>query len=108
MSNSSAEEIWKFKDDLLGMFESGEISQPLYFKSLIFLSSDLMCKHFETDKSLILLNLCVPEYLTSIMIQQMMADQAFASSVVNLSYRLVQLGIFQAESVVTNIPQASA
>jgi hypothetical protein len=84
------------------------LSEASYNQCLVTLASEHLCIHHETEYALILLNKCSPDYFDQTIVQQMKLDHLFAEAVIELVYRLVQLGITLDVVESINVPPAEA
>ncbi|MGH7703154.1 MAG: hypothetical protein ACREMO_08665 [Gemmatimonadales bacterium] len=75
------------------MHDAGALPAPAYHKCLATLASEHLCRRHDTEAALILLNRCPPDYFRATIAEQMREDQLFADVMLELSYRLVQLGV---------------
>lgn len=97
-----------FQQKVTEMHEAGALSTDGLYMCYTTLASEYLVKHHDAEKALIVLNRCPPEYFTDIIVPQMQKDGLFAQSVVELGYRLVQLGLTGIESDPPNQSPAEA
>lgn len=81
------------------MHEVGALPTPAYHKCLVTLASEHLCRRHDTESALVLLNRCPPDYFRITLVGQMREDALFADVMLELGYRLVQLGVADGEPV---------
>ena len=86
----------------------GALVDDVYFQLLVTVAADYICEEQDLEQGLILLNKCTPEYFETQMVTQMADDDAFASSVVKMSYKLMQLGVVDTDIESANMLSAEA
>lgn len=90
------------------MRATGQLADEIYFQLLVTVASDFICEQSDAEQALILLNKCVPDYFEGPMVSQMEDDEAFAASVVKMSYKLMQLGVVDTDIEPANMVGAEA
>jgi len=90
------------------MRATGALADNIYYQLLVTVASDYICDESDAEQALILLNRCVPEYFENAMVGQMADDDAFAASVVKMSYKLMQLGVVDTDVESANMLGAEA
>lgn len=80
------------------MHAAGALPAAAYHKCLATLASEALCRRHDTENALVLLNRCPPDYFRVTAAEQMREDPLFADVMLELSYRLVQLGVVDGET----------
>lgn len=75
------------------MHATGALPAGAYHKCLATLASEHLCRRHDTEDALVLLNRCPSDYFRTGILKQMQEDYLFADVMLELSYRLVQLGV---------------
>jgi hypothetical protein len=75
------------------MAQSGALEPDSYYKCLASLASEHAVKYLDIERALVLLNKLPPAYLSQVLAQQMADDGLFAEAMVQLTYRMQQLGV---------------
>jgi hypothetical protein len=97
-----------FEKTITDMHAKGALSSDGLYQCYVTLASEYLCQHHDSERALAILNKCPEAYLSSTIEEQMKKDALFAKSVVELSYRLVQLGLVGVESEKPNQLPAEA
>lgn len=106
---SKSEELEAATVHIEQMHDSGALPAQSYYKCLVTLASSHLCEHLNAERALVLLNKVPANYYLDTLPEQMREDGLFAQTTVELSYRLVQLGLTGGiEAHVTNMKEADA
>lgn len=90
------------------MRAAGALADGPYFQCVLTIAADYLCKEENTEQALILLNRLPESYFDDILPAQMEDDEDFANLVAEFSYRILQLGVVEADLEPTNMAQADA
>lgn len=80
----------------------------VYYQCLVTLAGTHLCQHHDAESALILLNRIPPQYFQTTIVTQMEADGVYAASVVEMSHRMMQLGLVDISPQDPNQPPAEA
>lgn len=80
--------------EIEAMHKDGTISEKLYHKLLLQMAADYM-QDLDISECQVVLNRIPLEYYETTLFDHMKEDFPFASSVLEMCYRLVQSGIFE-------------
>jgi hypothetical protein len=74
------------------MHTDGGIADDTFWKLEASLASEFACRFLDIERALRILHVCPPSYFGQALFLQMQQDSLFAAAMVELVYRLNQLG----------------
>lgn len=96
-------------DHLDQLYKDGHITANIYHQCLVSLAHRYMCDDHDAESALITLNRVPADYYLTTIKDHMAQDQSFAAAVVELAYKLTQLGLTTGlDSHTTNMLPAEA
>lgn len=90
------------------MRSAGALTDAPYYQCLLTIAADYLCKEEDTEQALIVLNRLPESYFDDILPAQMEDDENFAALVAEFSFRILQLGIVEADLESANMAAANA
>jgi len=90
-----------------GLWVKGVLSPRDYWKCLVVMASRF-CQRDDTERALVLLNRCPPEYFQHFIFDDMKSDNPFAAETLALVARLEMTGILGSEEPVDTTSMARA
>lgn len=93
----SIKDLQAAESTVAAMEASGDLAGDELHKCLVTIAARWLTEHHDAEKALIALNRCSPEYLRHTISKQMEADDDFAALIAEFSYRLLQLGMSEAD-----------